>query len=164
MRALSDLFPARVFPPCDYAEDALILALRLDLEEEIRKRLWYHVVTTREFHDDENESSTLPVELRTRCTNLLDSLISHFTALLFTPPATSHMGCTDVFAESWMTVVISPSLESHGVYRPLESLDMMKKIDWGSMGVCQSCVADKHEEWNEEADVVWKLLGEWLQE
>ena len=73
------------------------------------------------------------------------------------------MECTDVFADKWMDIVIQPSLENDGVYKPLESLGMMKSLDWRGMGVCESCVKDKHVEWDEEADNVWKLLGDWLQ-
>ena len=61
-RAITALIPTtRTFAgtPSDYAEDALILAVKYDADIETRKRLWYHVVTTREFHGDEIVRSLL---------------------------------------------------------------------------------------------------------
>lgn len=72
------------------------------------------------------------------------------------------MECTDVIADQWMPEVISPALANDGVYRPLESLESMKKVDWKGLGVCDSCVKDKHDEWDGEADEVWRKLGGWI--
>ncbi|KIY63777.1 hypothetical protein CYLTODRAFT_493629 [Cylindrobasidium torrendii FP15055 ss-10] len=147
----------------DWTEDALVLAVQQRTSLEMRKKLWYHVVTTREFHDDVVETHSLPKDLRTKCKSLLDNIIADFTALLFTPPPASHMECTDVIADSWMSEVISPALANDGVYRPLESLDAMKQVDWKGLGVCDSCVKGKHEEWDVEADEVWRKLGGWIE-
>jgi hypothetical protein len=96
------------------------------------------------------------------CTQLMTHLIDHFTPILFTPPATSHMACTDVFADTWMTLVIQPAIENDGVYKPLETLELMKGTDWEKEGLCQSCVKEKHEEWTEEQRNVWKSMDAWL--
>ncbi|KAH9484567.1 hypothetical protein JR316_0004049 [Psilocybe cubensis] len=108
-------------------------------------------------------SKTLsPADSRT-CLNLMNRLIDHFTPILFTPPATSHMECTDVFAETWMPLVIQPAIENDGVYKPLETLQRNKEIDWVKRGMCASCVAEKVEEWSEEQRSIWKMMDEWLE-
>lgn len=96
------------------------------------------------------------------CTRLMTHLIDHFTPILFTPPATSHMACTDVFADTWMSLVIQPAIENDGVYKPLETLELMKGIDWEKEGLCPSCVKEKHEEWTDEQMNVWKAMDAWL--
>jgi hypothetical protein len=89
-------------------------------------------------------------------------LIDYFTPLLFTPAATPHMACTDVFADKWMPLVIQPALEDDGVYKPLETLEQMRGVDWAKEGLCESCVREKLEEWREEQRKVWRLIDEWL--
>lgn len=96
------------------------------------------------------------------CKTLITQLIDHFTPILFTPATTRHMACTDVFADTWMTLVIQPGLENDGVYKPLETLELIKSINWNEHGLCSSCVVEKREEWTEEQNVVWKRMDDWL--
>jgi hypothetical protein len=90
------------------------------------------------------------------------NIIEYFTPILFTPPATPHMACTDTFAETWMAFVIQPALESDGVYKPLETLEKMKNVDWAKNGLCHSCVREKREEWSGEQELIWKRVDDWL--
>jgi len=92
----------------------------------------------------------------------MTQLIDHFTPLLFTPAATPHMACTDVFADTWMRLVIQPALEDDGVYKPLETLERMRGVDWAKEGLCESCVLEKMEEWRGEQEEVWRLMDKWL--
>lgn len=92
----------------------------------------------------------------------MTSLIDYFTPILFTPPATPHMACTDVFADTWMPLVIQPAIENDGVYKPLETLEEMKDIDWTKHGLCESCVREKYEEWTEEQGNIWLAMDKWL--
>jgi hypothetical protein len=92
----------------------------------------------------------------------MNAIISHFTPILFTPAATPHMACTDVFADTWMGLIIRPALECSGVYKPLEMLERMRAVDWGKEGLCGSCVEEKRAEWREEQEHVWRLVGVWL--
>ena len=97
------------------------------------------------------------------CMTLMTRLIEHFTPILFTPAATLHIECTDVFADTWMPLIIQPALDNNGVYKPLETLERMKSIDWAKEGLCPSCVVEKREEWSEEQRIVWKLMDSWLE-
>ena len=72
------------------------------------------------------------------------------------------MACTDVFAEKWMPLVISPALEDNELCRPLETLERIIAIDWAKEGLCEECVRDKTEEWRAEQKVVWDGIDEWL--
>ncbi|KAK0498396.1 hypothetical protein EDD18DRAFT_1157553 [Armillaria luteobubalina] len=164
------LFPEGPVPyfRCDYSGEALALATRYQLEP-LFKRLFYSVVTTAQFHEVRDGDShpdavkiTISTENGRRCEELMADLINHFTPILFTPPATSHMDCTDVFADKWMPLVIQPALEDDGVYKPLESLERIKLIDWRKEGLCASCVEDKKAEWTEEQETVWNLIDGWL--
>ena len=105
----------------------------------------------------------LPQEDAEICMTLMTRFIEHFTPILFTPAATPHMACTDVFADSWMRLVIQPALNDNGVYKPLETLERMKSIDWAKEGLCPSCVVEKREEWTEEQRTVWSLMDGWLE-
>ena len=96
------------------------------------------------------------------CENLMTRVIDHFTPILFTPATTPHMGCTDVFADTWMTCVISPAIESGGVYRPIETLERMRSLDWVKHGLCSACVEEKDKEWREEQENVWNMIERWL--
>jgi hypothetical protein len=96
------------------------------------------------------------------CTELMTRLIEHFTPILFTPAATPHMECPDLFAETWMPLVIQPAIEDDGVYKPLENLQRIKEIDWAKHGLCASCVIEKREEWEGEQRIVWDLMDTWL--
>jgi len=98
----------------------------------------------------------------TRCMRLMNHLIDHFTPILFTPATTPHMACTDVFADKWMTLVIQPSLDCDGVYKPLETLQKMAEIDWAKEGLCIACVEEKKAEWKLEQERVWKNMDKWL--
>jgi hypothetical protein len=97
-----------------------------------------------------------------RCRCLMAKIIEYFTPILFTPPATPHMECTDIIAETWMTLVIQPALGSDGVYKPLETLEQMKNVNWAKNGLCASCVREKREEWTTEQELVWKRVDDWL--
>ncbi|KAG7445882.1 uncharacterized protein BT62DRAFT_968672 [Guyanagaster necrorhizus] len=169
---LRTLFPEGPIPyfHSDHSGEALDLATKYQLEP-LFKRLFYTVVTTAQFHEvnepDAHSNGTpiniiISTENSRRCEELMADLINHFTPILFTPPATSHMACTDVFADKWMPLVIQPALEDDGVYKPLESLERIKLIDWGKEGLCTSCVKDKKVEWTEEQETVWNLIDGWL--
>jgi len=93
----------------------------------------------------------------------MTKIIDHFSPILFTPPATAHMECTDVFADTWMQLVIQPALEGGGIYKPLETLERMKNLDLGDKGLCQSCLREKRMEWTEEQDNIWKLIDGWIE-
>jgi hypothetical protein len=97
-----------------------------------------------------------------RCRRLMKALMEHFTPILFTPATTSHMACTDVFADTWMSFVIQPALESDGVYKPLETLQNIIDIDWGKLGLCSSCVIEKRIEWSREQEDVWEKMDAWI--
>ena len=99
---------------------------------------------------------------RALCETLLEKVIAHFTPILYTPAAGLHMQCTDVFAEYWMPYVIQPSLEDDGVYKPMESLERIKNIDWEKAGLCPECAVEKRKEWSEEQEMVWNLIDEWI--
>lgn len=96
------------------------------------------------------------------CTTLMTRIIEYFSPILFTAPAASHMQCTDTFAGSWMTLVIQPAIDDDGVYKPLETLQRIKGINWSGHGLCASCVTEKLEEWSEEQKTIWRLVGEWI--
>ncbi|KAJ7104065.1 hypothetical protein B0H15DRAFT_5836 [Mycena belliarum] len=97
-----------------------------------------------------------------RCMSLMTHLIDHFSPILFTPPATPHMACTDVFADTWMNLVIQPAIDDEGVYKPLETLERIKGVDWGDCGLCSACVSEKNAEWTEEQETLWRLMDQWL--
>ena len=114
------------------------------------------------------DSKLLPCPVLSRgdaeiCMTLMTRFIEHFTPILFTPAATPHMACTDVFADTWMQLVIQPALDNDGVYKPLETLERMKSINWNKEGLCPSCVMEKREEWSEEQRTVWRLMDSWLE-
>ena len=104
----------------------------------------------------------LPPEITKLCATLQDNLISHFTPILFTVATASHMACTDVFAETWMPLVISPALQSSGLCRPVETLRTIQSIDWQSHGLCVECCAEKRAEWEGEVQRVWQKMDEWI--
>ncbi|KAG6865149.1 hypothetical protein C0991_004831 [Blastosporella zonata] len=137
-------------------EEALALATEYELPS-MRKALYYHFVTSPESPFDASsetaspEASPAPETLSAvahprplspadakLCTQLMERLIDYFTPVLFTPPATPHMACTDVFADTWMSLVIQPAIEDDGVYKPLETLERIKSIDWAKAGLCKA--------------------------
>ncbi|KAF7976524.1 hypothetical protein HWV62_6347 [Athelia sp. TMB] len=160
----------------DHLEDALALANDHDLP--IRKTVLYALVVSSDFNTESEDAQSdvslvvpgladpVPSKLTSKdaqsCRRLMESLIDHFTAMLFTPAATPHMACTDVFADTWMPLVIQPALEDDGVYKPIESLQRIIEIDWPSKGLCPSCVTEKRAEWLSEQKEVWRKLDEWI--
>lgn len=50
------------------------------------------------------------------------------------------------------------------VYKPLETLETIKSIDWEAKGLCGQCVKEKREEWSEEQRVVWERFEIWVEE
>ena len=104
----------------------------------------------------------LSLEVTQICAMLLSRIIEHFSPILFTPAVTLHMQCTDVFAETWGSMVILPAIKDDGVYKPLETLGKLKDIDWAQHGLCATCVVEKRKEWSNEQTNVWNLMEVWL--
>ncbi|ESK81750.1 hypothetical protein Moror_16744 [Moniliophthora roreri MCA 2997] len=148
----------------DCAEDAMAVAMQNNIQK-AQKPLLYYLVT--QSHLDAFPSWIKPAEID-RITEqvmaLMQRLIDQFTPILFTPPATSHMECTDIVADRWMGLVITPALNEGGTGKPLEELERMKRLDWEKEGVCASCAKDKRDEWTEEQQTIWKLLDGWIEE
>ena len=58
-----------------------------------------------------NVSKSIPVLSRGDaeiCMTLMTRFIEHFTPILFTPAATPHMACTDIFADTWCRLLFNP--------------------------------------------------------
>ncbi|KAG6828910.1 hypothetical protein H0H92_006361 [Tricholoma furcatifolium] len=174
----------------DDPEDALYLATEYELPS-MRKAMYYHFVTSPESPFDTSSESTQTLDGSSTptsepekapageqrvdahiptsqfhgqlCARLMERIIEYFTPILFTPPATPHMACTDVFADTWMRLVITPAIENNGVYKPLETLERIKGIDWEKEGLCEACVKEKNEEWSEEQQNIWKAMDAWLE-
>lgn len=87
--------------------------------------------------------------------------MGHFTPVVFTLPSTPHMACTDVFANTWMSLVIEPALVNGGVYKPLETLQDIIEVDWTKHGLCASCVNEKRNEWWGEQQNIWEKMDGW---
>ncbi|KAG1738290.1 hypothetical protein EDD22DRAFT_787236 [Suillus occidentalis] len=166
--------------PSTHLEEALALVQLYQIPS-IRKGIYYSLVTTSEFEpevddvDLENSikpngspgsTSTprlvLPPTDIERCRSLMAGIVEHFTPVLFTPPATPHMACTDVFADKWMSLVITPAISNSGVCKPLEMLEQIKRIDWAAEGLCGACIRDKTREWTQEQEDVWEKMDSWL--
>ncbi|KAG6845268.1 hypothetical protein H0H87_011677 [Tephrocybe sp. NHM501043] len=189
-RRLISIIPPEYSPEFlpDDPEEALALATEYEIPS-MRKALYYYFVTSpgsqfdassgaAESPDDHSPSPPPSVsETGTAsaapsrplspadaklCTQLMEQIINHFTPILFTPPATPHMACTDVFADTWMPLVIQPAIEDDGVYKPLETLERIKNIDWGKAGLCAACVKEKAEEWSEEQQNIWTMMDTWV--
>ncbi|KAH7924742.1 hypothetical protein BV22DRAFT_1012631 [Leucogyrophana mollusca] len=184
----TSMFPSgpTPFTHPNHLEEALALATTHQIPS-VRKGIFYSLVTTSDFEPDESELTSpvpsgspaaqsgptvilpplsqrhvLPPADVDRCRNLMTGIVEHFTPILFTPPATPHMACTDVFADKWMLLVIQPALTSDGVYKPLEMLEEIKAINWEEQGLCPACVREKREEWTQEQVDVWKNMDAWL--
>ena len=131
-----------------------------------QKPLYYSVATTLHFDSEHSSpdvaSSILPKEVTVRCASLQDSLIEHFTPILFTVATASHMACTDIFAETWMPLVIAPAIETSGLCTPVETLRKIQGIKWEEHGMCQECCAEKRREWEDEARNIWEKVDGWL--
>ncbi|KAG6867277.1 hypothetical protein C0993_005059 [Termitomyces sp. T159_Od127] len=153
----------------DNPEEALELATEYELPL-MRKALYYHFVTSPGSHFDAESISThslgsspsLSEVGLDRVQPLMERIIEYFTPILFTPATTPHMACTDVFADTWMSLVIQPAIENDGVYKPLETLERIKGIDWAKAGLCGACVKEKNEEWTREQQHIWKTMDNWL--
>ncbi|CCM05135.1 uncharacterized protein FIBRA_07343 [Fibroporia radiculosa] len=159
-------------------DEALTLAVEYDIDS-IKKSLFYVLATHADLDHDEPDGM-LPVPdapvdstpsqprfnlspaLTRRCQALLDELVAHFTPILFTVATAHHMACTDIFAETWMPLVIQPALESSGLCRPLETLQTIIELDWAAHGLCEECVRDKREEWRGEQKAIWDRMDGWL--
>ncbi|KAK7031173.1 hypothetical protein VNI00_013588 [Paramarasmius palmivorus] len=161
----------------DSAEDAMAIAMLNDIQKifaltepnqqkhQAQKPLLYYLVT--QSHLDTFPGWIQPQvveEMTQQVMTLMQRLIDQFTPLLFTPPATSHMACTDIVADRWMPLVIAPALSEGGTGKPLEELERLKNLDWEKEGVCGSCASDKRDEWTEEQRTIWKLLDGWIKE
>ncbi|KAG1827640.1 uncharacterized protein BJ212DRAFT_1258168 [Suillus subaureus] len=166
--------------PSSHLTEALALVQSYQIPL-IRKGIYYSLVTTSEFEPEDDEldleifikpnglpgsSPTprliLPPTDVERCRSLMTGIVEHFTPVLFTPPATPHMACTDVFADKWMTLVIAPAISNSGVCKPLEMLEQVKQIDWAAEGLCAACVREKTQEWTQEQEDVWEKMDLWL--
>ncbi|TFK65668.1 hypothetical protein BDN72DRAFT_845263 [Pluteus cervinus] len=155
----------------DNLEEALILATEYQLDG-IRATLLYAVMIADDVRIEQSSEaspngaiappSKLPTHIEELTTKLMTKTIDLFSPTLFTAPATPHMACTSTFAEHWLRLVIEPGIADQGVYKPLESLERFKNIDWASHGLCPSCVKEKGEEWTEEQNSYWRLLDAWI--
>lgn len=143
-------------------------------------------------HDHEDgptsSSASLPPGLAPTLQKLFQRTADYFTPVLFTAPGTPHIECTDAFAGAWMEHVIGPAIsppvhmgdfegnaETRGrqttyftpnVYSPLESLAALCEMSekWRGLGVCERCVREKIEEWEEEANTFREVWGRWVAE
>ncbi len=117
-------------------------------------------------HPDDLAETPIKIAISTengrRCEELMADLINHFTPILFTPPAT-RIWIAPTFLQingcRWSSSLHWRMME---FYKPLESLERIKLIDWGKEGLCASCVEDKKAEWTEEQETVWNLIDGWL--
>ncbi|KAI6097985.1 hypothetical protein EDD17DRAFT_1478111 [Pisolithus thermaeus] len=188
-RYLEAMFPSgpSPFTHPNHLQEALALTRTYEIGS-IRKGIFYSLVTTTNFEpeevgegaedvsrdgnpaqgqngilEDPNTRHTVlsPADVE-RCGKLMAGIVDHFTPILFTPPATPHMACTDVFADKWMSLVIQSAIADGGVYKPLETLEYIKQLDWAAEGLCAACVREKREEWTEEQVVVWEKMDGWL--
>ncbi|KAG2121940.1 hypothetical protein DEU56DRAFT_833351 [Suillus clintonianus] len=166
--------------PSSHLEEALALVHSYQISS-IRKGIYYSLVTTSEFEDGDGDlvlensippngspgTSSTPRHILSptdveRCRSLMTGIVKHFTPVLFTPPATPHMACTDVFADQWMPLVITPAISTSGVCKPLEMLEQIKQINWAAEGLCAACVREKTQEWTQEQEDVWEKMDSWL--
>ncbi|KAG7089264.1 hypothetical protein E1B28_010962 [Marasmius oreades] len=149
---------------CDWAEDAMALSIKFHITE-VQKPLIYYLIAHSEL--DRFPSWVAPdmVErIKQQVETIMPRLIDQFSPVIFTPPPTSHMECTDIIADRWMTLVITPALRDGGTGKPLDFLETMKGLEWEREGVCKDCVADKRDEWMEEQRKIWELLDGWISE
>ncbi|KAK1235327.1 hypothetical protein PQX77_001455 [Marasmius sp. AFHP31] len=149
---------------CDWAEDAMALSIQYQITE-VQKPLLYYLIA--HSHLDTFPPWVQPNtvdDITERVETIMPRLIDQFTPIIFTPPPTSHMECTDIVADRWMSLVIAPALEGGGTGKPLEVLDAMKALNWEKEGVCGDCTRDKRVEWTEEQRTIWRLLDGWISE
>ncbi|KAJ4497333.1 hypothetical protein C8R41DRAFT_917683 [Lentinula lateritia] len=145
------------------AEEALAVAIQYDIRQPQKPLLYYLATQTHlELHEADSQDSRTSIS--TLSHTISTHMISLFTPLLFTPPPTSHMECTDALAEHWMPLVIAPAIEDSAMGKPLQTLERMKDVNWSECGLCEECVRIKREEWTEEQDRVWKIMDTWILE
>ncbi|KAK2459493.1 hypothetical protein APHAL10511_008477 [Amanita phalloides] len=152
--------PALHYRPKDVLK-ALALANEYQLVP-VRKALLYSIVISDEFNFHEmdavperkesaSESEITTAKLSSadaaHCSELMNKLIEYFTPVLFTPVTTPHASCTDVFADTWSSLIAEPAIANDGLITPLETLEYMKDIDWAGHGLCSSCTSSKRKEW-----------------
>jgi len=164
---LESMFSSGPIPfvhPVHDLEEALYLAVRFKVAS-IQKGIYYSLVTMTDFEagTDATQGTTAltPADVE-RCQNLMTRIVEHFTPVLFEPPVTPHMACTNLLADKWFPLVTQSAIAGDSVYRPLEALEQLKQIDWKAEGLCAACVREKREEWTHEQEEVWDKMDEWL--
>ncbi|EPQ57702.1 hypothetical protein GLOTRDRAFT_56136 [Gloeophyllum trabeum ATCC 11539] len=183
-KRFEELYPSgpQPFVHPDNIEEALELAVEHNIES-VQRGLFYSIVTTSELHDEEEAgmgeavtaaapaNESVPLDSRPlspankeRAKKLMNSIMEHFTPILFTVETAEHMPCTDTFADKWMPLVIGPALENGGVGKPLETLQNIIDVDWEAEGLCAECAALKRQEWREQQEDIWAKIGVWLAE
>ncbi|KAH0826871.1 hypothetical protein J3R83DRAFT_4410 [Lanmaoa asiatica] len=156
----------------NHLEEALSLALRYNIAS-IQKGIYYGLMTTTDFEPDSDaaaqDKNSVPSKTTAltptdveRCRNLMNGVVEHFTPVLFEPPVTPHMACTNLLADKWFPLVIQSAIAGDSVYKPLEALEQIKRINWAAEGLCTACVREKREEWTDEQKDVWEKMDAWL--
>ncbi|KAF9260040.1 hypothetical protein L218DRAFT_873202, partial [Marasmius fiardii PR-910] len=149
---------------CDWAEDAMALSMTFGISE-VQKPLLYYLIAHSDLDRFPSWAATDVVEkIQKQVETVMPRLIDQFSPVIFTPPPTSHMECTDIVADRWMALVITPALENGRTGKPLNFLETMKGLDWEKEGVCKGCAADKRDEWREEQRRIWEMLDGWILE
>ncbi|KLO14731.1 hypothetical protein SCHPADRAFT_965101 [Schizopora paradoxa] len=100
-------------------------------------------------------------------THLMTSITDFFSPTIFQPACGSHMACTDIFAKHWVALAADPVLEDGGLcdtFRTLNRLSTIAWVDEKVLSVCDECLKNVREEWEEEAIVIWGKIGEWIEE
>lgn len=72
------------------------------------------------------------------------------------------MACTETLATHWMDLAIKPAIQDGGVYKPFETLQKAQEVDWKTLGLCDECFKEKTNEWEEQADIVWTKIQQWI--
>lgn len=106
------------------------------------------------------------------CSQLMAQISDHFSSTLFQPPAALHMECTDVFASLWMERAVQPAFADGGTGHPFMTLKRLRGLNWKRDAVdtpadsrdqpCDECLQHMRDEWEEEADGIWKKIDEWM--
>ena len=147
----------------------------------VRKALLYSIIISDDynFHGPDGEPIKPDAEseiaiIRTQqnvfdadakcCSFLMNKLIEHITPVLFTPVTTPHITCTDVFADTWSSLIAEPAIINDWLIRPLETLEQMKNIDWQGHGLCASCTVTQRKEWTAEQHAIWNMMDGWLKD
>ena len=77
-------------------------------------------------------------------------------------PVTPDMACSSIMGEKWFPLVVQPAIAGNSVYKPLEALEQLKRIEWTAEGVCEGCVKERREVWTKAQEEVWAKMDEWL--